>query len=77
MSVAYSTLLEQGPERIGHVQTLQWMTLLKTGPLVKLQHTSPCNPVTLCSDLRNDCVSYAYGGESQEGRGMAHQEECI
>ena len=51
LSVAYSILLGQEPKTIGHFQNVQWTSLLQEGPVVKLQRTSSCNPVTLCRDL--------------------------
>jgi hypothetical protein len=50
--VANRIFLGQVPKRIGLFLTFQWTGLLKAGPVVKLQHKIPCNPVTLCGDLR-------------------------
>ncbi len=52
LSVADSIFLGQVPKIIGHFWTFQWTGLLKAGPVVKLQHKIPCNPVTLYRDLR-------------------------
>jgi len=52
LSVADSIFLGQVPKIIGHFLTFQWTGLLKAGPVAKLQHKIPGNPVTLCRDLR-------------------------